>query len=166
MQSRKRTNYEGKIKPIIVEGKLVNYNSFRNAKNKAEEKFDGIQRSIDLLNENFVSEKDFKNFVIYKGQKFEADAAYIDIYQQAEKSIYVIDDYVNTKTLQLLSQKQVGVEVVLSQQPPVQLVVCYSPSIKTPCTSHMQKVLHQALRKAVPHRKYTALRRAFLQAHL
>lgn len=82
-------------------------------KNKAEEKFDGIQRSIDLLNENFVSEKDFKNFVIYKGQKFEADAAYIDIYQQAEKSIYVIDDYVNTKTLQLLSQKQVGVEVVL-----------------------------------------------------
>lgn len=31
-------NYEGKIKPIIVEGKLVNYNSFRNAKNKAEEK--------------------------------------------------------------------------------------------------------------------------------
>lgn len=82
-------------------------------KNKAEERFDGIQRSIDILNENFVSEKDFKNFVIYKGQKFEADAAYIDIYQQAEKSIYVIDDYVNTKTLQLLSQKQAGVEVVL-----------------------------------------------------
>jgi hypothetical protein len=33
-----------------------------------------------------------------KGQKFEADAAYIDIYQQAEKSIYVIDDYVNVET--------------------------------------------------------------------
>ena len=82
-------------------------------KNKAEERFDNIQRSIDTLNENFVSDKDFKNFVIYKGQKFEADAAYIDIYQQAKKSIYVVDDYVNTKTLQLLSQKQVGVEVVL-----------------------------------------------------
>ncbi len=82
-------------------------------KNKAEDRFDSIQRSIDTLNENFVSDKDFKNFVIYKGQKFEADAAYIDIYQQAQKSIYVVDDYVNTKTLQLLSQKQVGVEVVL-----------------------------------------------------
>ncbi len=82
-------------------------------KNRAEQKFDDIQRSIDTLNENFVSEKDFKNFVIYKGQKFEADAAYIDIYQQAKKSIYVVDDYVNTKTLQLLSQKQIGVEVVL-----------------------------------------------------
>ena len=82
-------------------------------KNKAEERFDSIQRSIDTLNDNFVSDKDFKNFVIYKGQKFEADAAYIDIYQQAKKSIYVVDDYVNTKTLQLLSQKQAGVEVIL-----------------------------------------------------
>ncbi len=82
-------------------------------KNKAEDRFDSIQRSIDTLNENFVSDKDFKNFVIYKGQKFEADAAYIDIYQRAQKSIYMVDDYVNTKTLQLLSQKQAGVEVVL-----------------------------------------------------
>ena len=82
-------------------------------KNKSEDRFDNIQRSIDALSENFVLEKDFKNFVIYKGQKFEADAAYIDIYQQAKKSIYVVDDYVNTKTLQLLSQKQEGVEIVL-----------------------------------------------------
>lgn len=82
-------------------------------KNKAEERFDSIQKSIDTLNENFVSDKDFKNFVIYKGQKFEADAAYIHIYQQAKKSIYVVDDYVNAKTLQLLSQKQAGVEVIL-----------------------------------------------------
>ena len=82
-------------------------------KNKSEDRFDNIQRSIDALSGNFVLEKDFKNFVIYKGQKFEADAAYIDIYQQAKKSIYVIDNYVNTKTLQLLSQKQEGVEIVL-----------------------------------------------------
>ena len=38
---------------------------------------------------------------------------YIDIYQQAEKSIYVVDDYMNAKTLQLLSQKKQGVEVIL-----------------------------------------------------
>ena len=82
-------------------------------KNKSEDRFNNIQRSIDALSENFVLEKDFKNFVIYKGQKFEADAAYIDIYQQAKKSIYVVDNYVNTKTLQLLSQKQEGVEIVL-----------------------------------------------------
>ena len=82
-------------------------------KKKTENTIEDIQRSIDILSENFVSDKDFKNFVIYKGQKFEADAAYIDIYQQATTSIYVVDDYMNTKTLQLLSQKKEGVEVVL-----------------------------------------------------
>ena len=80
---------------------------------KTEQNMQVVQKSIDTLNENFVSDKDFKNFVIYKGQKFEADVAYIDIYQQARKSIYIVDDYVNTKTLQLLSQKQAGVEVIL-----------------------------------------------------
>ena len=82
-------------------------------KKKAEINFENIQKSIDTLNENFISDKDFKNFVIYKAQKFEADAAYIDIYQQATTSIYVVDDYMNTKTLQLLSQKKPWVEVVL-----------------------------------------------------
>ena len=80
---------------------------------KTERKIENIHKSIDVLNENFVSEKDFRNFVIYKGQKFEADTAYIDIYQQATSSIYVVDDYMNAKTLQLLSQKKPGVEVIL-----------------------------------------------------
>ena len=91
----------------------VQMSNMADRQKKAEQKIQSIQRSIDTLNENFVSDKDFKNFVIYKGQKFEADAAYIDIYQQARKSIYVVDNYVNTKTLQLLSQKRTGVEVVL-----------------------------------------------------
>ena len=82
-------------------------------KKKTENNMEEIQKSIDTLNKNFVSDKDFKNFVIYKGQKFEADAAYIDVYQQANTSIYVVDDYMNTKTLQLLSQKKTGVEVIL-----------------------------------------------------
>ena len=82
-------------------------------KMKTEKNIENIQKSIDIINESFVSDKDFRNFVIYKGQKFEADTAYIDIYQQATISIYVVDDYVNTKTLQLLSQKKKDVEVIL-----------------------------------------------------
>lgn len=41
---------------------------------KTDKSMEEIQKSIDTLNENFISEKDFKNFVVYKGQKFEADA--------------------------------------------------------------------------------------------
>ena len=72
-----------------------------------------IQKNVEQLSENFITDKDKKNFVIYKGQKLEADIAYIEIYQQAKKSIYVVDDYMNAKSLQHLSQKADGVEVVL-----------------------------------------------------
>ena len=43
----------------------------------------------------------------------QADLRDIEIYQQAKKSIYVVDDYMNAKSLQHLSQKADGVEVIL-----------------------------------------------------
>lgn len=107
------TGAEMRLVTAKVSEMSVQMASISERQHKTEQKVEDIQKSIDKLNENFVSDKDFKNFVIYKGQKFEADVAYIDIYQQAKKSIYVVDDYVNTKTLQLLSQKEQGVEVIL-----------------------------------------------------
>lgn len=92
-----------KVSEISVQMVNMSDRQKRNEQDIAE-----IQQSIDAINENFISNKDFKNFVIYKGQKFEADLAYIDIYQQATSSIYVVDDYMNAKTLQLLSQKRRG----------------------------------------------------------
>ena len=80
---------------------------------QTDQKVDLIQKNVEQLSENFITDKDKKNFVIYKGQKLEADIAYIEIYQQAKKSIYVVDDYMNAKSLQHLSQKANGVEVVL-----------------------------------------------------
>ena len=80
--------------------------------NRMENKVDSIQKDVNILADNFITDKDKKNFVIYKGQKLEADIAYIEIYQQAKKSIYVVDDYMNAKSLRHLSQKADGVEVV------------------------------------------------------
>ena len=80
---------------------------------RMENKVDSIQKDLAILADNFITDKDKKNFVIYKGQKLEADIAYIEIYQQAKKSIYVVDDYMNAKSLQHISQKADGVEVVL-----------------------------------------------------
>lgn len=80
---------------------------------RMEKKVAFIQKNVTILADNFITDKDKKDFVIYKGQKLEADIAYIEIYQQAKKSIYVVDDYMNAKSLQHLSQKADGVEVVL-----------------------------------------------------
>lgn len=82
-------------------------------KEKNDKTIQHIEKRIDELSDNFILDSDIKNLVIYKGQKFEADKAYIDIYQKAKKSIYVIDDYVNIKTLHLLSHKKKGVHVIL-----------------------------------------------------
>lgn len=91
----------------------IELSSFADSQKKADKWIEEIKKDIDILSDNFITEKDIKNYVIYKGQKFEADLAYISLYRQARKSIYVIDDYVNSKTLELLSQKQYGVEVIL-----------------------------------------------------
>ena len=80
---------------------------------KTDEQIAAIHENINKINENFVLDTELRNYVIYKGQKFEADKAYIDIYKSAQKSIYVIDDYVNIKTLHLLSHKKNGVHVIL-----------------------------------------------------
>ena len=107
------TQSEMKLVTAKVSELCLQMSGINDRQKKTENNIENIQKSIDTLNENFISDKDFKNFVIYKGQKFEADAAYIDIYQQAISSIYVVDNYMNTKTLQLLSQKNQGVEVIL-----------------------------------------------------
>ena len=80
---------------------------------RMEKRVEFIQKDVTILADNFITDKDKKDFVIYKGQKLEADIAYIEIYQQANKSIYVVDDYMNAKSLQHLSQKADGVEGVL-----------------------------------------------------
>ncbi len=78
-----------------------------------DKEFKKIYEQIDKLNENFINQEDIKDFVIYKGQKFEADVAYSDIYKSAKNTIYVIDDYVNIKTLDLLKHKKTDVKVIL-----------------------------------------------------
>lgn len=107
------TETEMRLVTARVSELSVQMDGITDRQKKTEKDVEKIQSNIDVLNENFISDKDFKNFVIYKDEKFEADMAYIDIYQQATKSIYIVDDYVNTKTLQLLSQKKQEVEVIL-----------------------------------------------------
>ena len=45
-----------------------------------------LKERLTKHRETFITEKDFKNFVIYKGQKFEADVAYIDIWSKHGKN--------------------------------------------------------------------------------
>lgn len=71
------------------------------------------RRDLDKIMNHFIEECKIKEITILNGQVFEAMEAYKSIYQQADYSIYVIDDYINIDTLSLLKYKKANVEVLL-----------------------------------------------------
>ena len=76
-------------------------------------KITSLEKKIDELNNNFLLDTERKELVIYKGQRFEADVLYIKIYAEAKNTIFVVDNYVNFKTLDLLKHKRESVSVTL-----------------------------------------------------
>ena len=75
--------------------------------------------NLDLqkVMENFIDPATYKHFLIFDGQKLEADVAYMKIYGMAKKSITIIDNYVGVKTLDLLRgiAKNVNVHIFSEQ---------------------------------------------------
>ena len=47
------------------------------------------------------------------GDKIEADVAYTKIYKSAKKSIYVIDNYIGLKTLELLRAARDNIQIIV-----------------------------------------------------
>ena len=54
-----------------------------------------------------------KHYILLKGEQFEADIAYQNVYSLAKHSIYIIDDYVDIKTLELLKSAISGIEIII-----------------------------------------------------
>ena len=54
-----------------------------------------------------------KEYLIREGKPAKADVAYMDIYSKAQKRVYLIDNYINIKTLRLLQSVKPGVEVTV-----------------------------------------------------
>ena len=61
-----------------------------------------IKNNLKVVMDNFIDPSTYKHYLIKNGEKIEADVAYQEIYKLAKTSIYVIDDYIDVKTLQLL----------------------------------------------------------------
>lgn len=54
-----------------------------------------------------------RGYLVLNGQPFKADLAYDEIYRQATKSIYVVDNYIGLKTLELLINSPTGVSIMI-----------------------------------------------------
>lgn len=65
----------------------------------------------DMMN-SFVNDED-NGWLMYNAKYCTADLAYSEIYAQAKKTVYVVDNYIGLRTLVLLKNAPVGVEIIL-----------------------------------------------------
>ncbi len=72
-----------------------------------------IENKLEIVMDNFIDKNSYKHFIILDGEKLEADVAYQDIYKRAKKSIIVIDDYINIKTLLLLKSSNDNINITI-----------------------------------------------------
>ena len=78
-------------------------------------KMDTLATKEDLkkVMDNFIDPETYKHFLLMNGDKIEADVAYTKIYKSAKKSIYVIDNYIELKTLELLRAARDKTEIIV-----------------------------------------------------
>ena len=85
----------------------------RTLSNKVERNESFLQKVMA----NFIDPSTFKHFLILNGQRLEADVAYTQIYSMAKKSVLIVDDYLDVKTLDLLRCVANGVSIkIFSEQ--------------------------------------------------
>ena len=71
------------------------------------------KEDLKKVMDNFIDPETYKHFLLMNGAKIEADVAYTKIYKSAKKSIYVIDNYIGLKTLELLRAARDKTQIVV-----------------------------------------------------
>lgn len=107
--------FVGMRKHFIVNGLLNERFDFLERKQVAleQETSRRFQLVFDALDEIKVNPNLIKHHLILNGQKLEADVAYTQIYGMAKKSIFIVDNYVGVKTLDLLRGVAQNVKVIV-----------------------------------------------------
>ena len=81
------------------------------------QRIEQLSNDVQKVMKNFVDPSTFKHFLILNGQRLEADVAYTQIYGMAKRSVLIVDDYLDVKTLDLLRCVEKGVSVqIFSEQ--------------------------------------------------
>ena len=71
------------------------------------------KEDLKKVMDNFIDPETYKHFLLMNGNKIEADVAYTKIYKSAKKSIYVIDNYIGLKTLELLRAARDKTQIIV-----------------------------------------------------
>jgi len=97
----------------IIADHSINIKELSGEVHDMRENLGKVNLDLQKVMENFIDPSSFKHFLILNGQKLEADVAYTQIYGMAKKSIIVMDNYVDVKTLDLLRSVAKDVSVII-----------------------------------------------------
>ena len=101
---------------IIESNSLTKYDEILRLVNKVnnhDSDIKDIKERLEKVMDNFIDSTTYKQFIVLNGEKIEAVIAYQCIYSLAKKSIYIIDDYISIKTLNLLLSVNNGVNITI-----------------------------------------------------
>ena len=72
-----------------------------------------IEKEMKNINDKLSNHNEFKEILILNNKRVESDNIYSEIYSLAKKSIYIIDDYINLKTLVLLKEVSSDIKIII-----------------------------------------------------
>ncbi len=105
------------MKDYIIDNKAVLTTNetikLTNLVNDHSKRLNIIENKLEIVMDNFIDPNTYKHYLIKDGEKIEADIAYQSIYQLANSSIYIIDDYISVKTLQLLKCCKNNIKIII-----------------------------------------------------
>ena len=84
-----------------------------NIENKMDKKFIENDKKFNIIFDQLQLEENIKQRVFFEGQIYDAYSVIIDIIKKANKSIIIIDNYVDDSILKMLTKKKSSVEVVI-----------------------------------------------------
>lgn len=100
---------------ILENNRYVEYKDFIKLSEQVNENTKDIRKTKeDVINiiKN-LTDINPKEILILNGQKVESNIAYQNIYEKAKSTIYIIDNYINLKTLVLLKNIKNNIEVII-----------------------------------------------------
>lgn len=76
-------------------------------------RIDNLENQLNMVMENFIDPSTYNHFLFLDGQRLEADVAHQEIYKKAKHTIYIIDNYIDVKTLLLLKACNSKVKITI-----------------------------------------------------
>ena len=101
---------------IIKSNNIISTNDLFKLISKVDSNTEDIKtmkNKINKIESNIVDETNLKHFLILDGQRLESIVAYQAIYRLAKKSIYIVDDYIDVKTLLLLKVCKQNIDIII-----------------------------------------------------